>query len=43
LELSSDYDMLLKMKHGIRSGVSTIANRYAHANNKYMGGAFDGS
>ena len=35
--------MLLMMKHGIRDGVSTIANRYAHANNKYMGGAFDGS
>ena len=31
LELMSDYDMLLMVKHGIRGGVSTISHRYGQS------------
>ena len=41
LELLSDYDMALMIKHGIRGGISTISNRYGVANNRFMGEAFD--
>jgi len=41
LELLSDPDMFLMVKHGIRGGISTISKRYAKANHKYMGKSYD--
>jgi len=33
--------MLLMIKRGIRGGISIISKRYARANNKYMGEAYN--
>ena len=41
LELSLDLDMLLMFERGIRGGITQSVNRWAKANNPYMGSEFD--
>ena len=41
LELLTNPDMLLMFKHGIRGSITQAIQRYAKANNKYMGKQYD--
>ena len=36
LELLTNYDMLLMVEKGLRSGICQATHRYAKSNNKYM-------
>ena len=41
LELLSDIDQYYFFKRMIRGGISNVSNRYAEANNIYMGDLYD--
>ena len=43
LELLKDPDMLLMFENGIRDGITQSVNRWAAANNPYMGSGYDSS